>query len=99
MKSLRFLPAATADLASAAAWYETRAPGTGRRLVEAVNTALEFAVSNPKMFPAMGGVQSRRRARIAGFPYALVFEERGDELVIVAVAHARRRPGFHSGRR
>jgi plasmid stabilization system protein ParE len=43
------------------------------------------------------GVPTQRRFRkmfLHRFPLSIVYVERGEEIVIVAVAHQRRRPGY-----
>ncbi|MDD9945797.1 MAG: hypothetical protein OXU20_32435 [Myxococcales bacterium] len=39
-----------------------------------------------------------RRAKLERFPYYLFFTVRDEEIVILAVAHKRRRPGYLSER-
>jgi len=40
-----------------------------------------------------------RKLPLSRFPYVLHFERRGDELIVWAVAHTRRRPGYWQRRR
>ncbi len=35
-----------------------------------------------------------RRARLSRFPYAVIFMALGTEIRVLAVAHAKRRPGY-----
>jgi len=57
-----------------------------------------LAIANdPLRFPIYEGKRlSRpfRRALVPRFPYIVVFEAREEEIVIVAVAHASRDPGY-----
>ncbi|WP_407936397.1 hypothetical protein [Limnochorda pilosa] len=39
-----------------------------------------------------------RRVLVRGFPYQVVYHLRPDEIVIVAVAHLKRRPGYWRNR-
>ena len=39
-----------------------------------------------------------RRKRVAGFPYGVVYYATDSEIVIVAYAHERRRPGYWEDR-
>jgi plasmid stabilization system protein ParE len=51
----------------------------------------------PRLFPRLqdvGATLEIRRALLARFPYALVFLVREDEVRVLAVAHAKRRPGY-----
>lgn len=96
MKSIRFLPPAEIELREAAGYYEQQRSGVGRRLLESV----EALVARLTKFPALGHKLKGefRVLPIPGFPHALVYQERVDELLIVALAHAKRRPGYWRGR-
>ena len=79
MKPVRLAPDAVSELGEAAAWYESREPGLASRFIEEVEQVL----------PTIG---ARRRsfARL----FALVFTELDAEVRILAIAHAKRRPGY-----
>lgn len=90
-----FAAAAAEELDEAITWYEQRRSGLGKRLFDAV----QFAVNRLREFPHIGVARNgTRRLPIAGFPYALVFEVEESEIVIIAVAHQRRRPGYWRAR-
>lgn len=40
-----------------------------------------------------------RRAVLRRFPFSLIYSEEPTEIVIIAVAHQKRRPGYWRGRR
>ena len=94
------LLAASAEMTEAAAWYDARVSGLGDRfLVEAEaafaridETPLEGPPWTHRRLP--DGV---RRMFLRSFPYSAVYilEPRP---VVVAVAHARRRPGYWAKR-
>lgn len=46
--------------------------------------------------PAADGLT--RRVLVPGFPYQVLYRMRLDEIVIVAVAHLKRRPAYWRGR-
>ena len=96
MISYRYLPAAREDLNKAAAFYEAAVPGLGEAFLDDVERAIEDLRENPRI----GALVTRafRRALLRRFPFAIVYAERGDELVVVAIAHHRRRPGYWRGR-
>jgi toxin ParE1/3/4 len=95
--TLRFLREAEEELAAASLYYERRQRGLGARFHAHVQEALQALSGDPSRFPCYeGGVTRRkyRRARVRRFPYIVVFEERGQEVLVVAVAHTSRRPGY-----
>ncbi len=58
---------------------------------------LPLVGGRPRSFPRLRDVHVTieiRRALLARFPYALVFLVREDEVRVLAVAHAKRRPGY-----
>jgi plasmid stabilization system protein ParE len=85
-----FTPAARAELIDAQDWYESEAPGLGRRFRAEANAAIERMSANPLQFPAV--VNNVRRALLRRFPYMLFFTIDGDTLFVIACFHASRNP-------
>lgn len=53
--------------------------------------------SSPASFPRLLNMPADlviRRARLPRFPYAVIFMDLGTEIRVLAVAHAKRRPGY-----
>ena len=95
---LTFQQAALDEMRAAALWYEERAPGVGLRFLEAVFATAQRVAENPRLGALW---KSRHLARkeirrlpLVTFPYLLVYQRREDRIVIVAVAHTSRRPGY-----
>src|SRR3954471_23396176 len=97
----RFLPEADADLEAAAEYYDAQTPGTGRRFIRTVSDVLARLVDQPSVYgtvePPVRG-REVREVPLNPFDYRLVYEVRHDELLVLEVAHNRRRPGFWRGR-
>ena len=49
---------------------------------------------NPEVGNPMSADQKTRRLFVARFPYQIVYRVRPREIVIVALAHLKRRPGY-----
>ena len=88
--TLRFLPAAEADVAAAIAWYDAQSDGLGGAVLEELNATLERILTGPQRYPKVQG--STRRALLRRFPYAVYFREESGQIVIFAVFHQRRGP-------
>lgn len=88
----RIHPAALAEMAEAARFYEDRAPGLGREFFAEVVVVIRSAVENPDA--GMTQEPPYRRMLCRRFPFAVVYRQVDDELRILAVAHQRRRPGY-----
>ena len=97
MTPVRFAPEVSDELAEAALWYEAKQPGLGEDLLAEIAVTLQVVGGRPRSFPRLQDVHTTReirRALLARFPFALVFLVRSDEVRILAVAHAKRRPGY-----
>jgi len=88
--SVVFTPAARAELIDAQHWYESEAPGLGRRFRAEIDSAIERISANPLQFPAV--YRNVRRALLRHFPYMLFFVIEGDLLLLIACFHASRDP-------
>ena len=90
-------PAARAELIDAVEWYEERQPGLGERLNAELMEHLADVREWPESAPLYRGRQRSPRLRRKGtdtFPYGIIYFVRDDEVVVVAYAHERRRPGY-----
>jgi toxin ParE1/3/4 len=96
-----FHPEARAELFADVDWYDEREAGAGERFEAAVRAAIDAAVESPESCAVWPGWESEPVVRTKGvrdFPYRVVFFVRDDLLTIVAVAHAKRRPGYRRER-
>jgi toxin ParE1/3/4 len=92
-----FHPEARAEFVADVAWYDGRGVGLGVRFENAVRAAIDAAVDSPESWSVWPGWQREPVMRSKGvndFPYRVVYFVRDDLLVIVAVAHVKRRPGY-----
>lgn len=91
-----FHPAATAELEESANWYAERSATAARGFAVAVDAALTKIAANPQRFPR---IDPRHRAcNLERYPFQIVFRDDGDRLCVVAVVHAKRRPGYWQNR-
>jgi plasmid stabilization system protein ParE len=87
--------AALRELAEAKAWYEARgAPEYGVRLVERVDRRLVDLGERPESFPRDPQRAWARRARLLRTAYTLVFVVHAGQVLVLAFAHEKRRPGY-----
>lgn len=98
MKPLRINELAALELAEAVRWHEERRPGWGGRLFDAVANALALIESHPEIGSPRRGRYLARQLNVRGFPYAVAYRIRPDDVYIVAVAHMSRRPGYWTDR-
>jgi plasmid stabilization system protein ParE len=98
---VRLHPGAADDLAAAGDWYEAQVPGLGLDHLEEVQRALDAICERPASWPPWHGVGAEvgvRRFLLARFPFAVAYVVDAGEVVVLAVAHVRRRPGYWLGR-
>ena len=92
MIAVRFLPQAEAELLHEVGYYSKAGAGTGVRFQAAVEACLARAARHP-----LGGAPSPHGTRsvlVKGFPFSIVYRVGAAELLVVAVAPHRRRPGY-----
>jgi plasmid stabilization system protein ParE len=102
MTGFRFHKAASRELIEAAGYYERRRPGLGDDFLAAVDDLVASILANPRMGEPVTDVRvqgEHRRRLLERFDYSVVYEVRHDEIVVKAVAHNRRRPGYWARRR
>ena len=88
--SVRLLAAAQAELDEAINWYEGQAPGLGAAfLLEAVKAFRRIEQYPDAWHPMTAEI---RRCRLARFPYGVIYAQRQDGILILAVAHLHREP-------
>jgi plasmid stabilization system protein ParE len=97
---LRIDAHASTELTEAVRWYELQRPGLGAEFLDTVNDVLELIEQNPAIGSPLPRVASGRMRRmlVRRFPYHVVYEVTEDEILVVAVAHTRRRPDYWVGR-
>ena len=91
-----FLPEADEEFREAVRYYEKEAPGVGLRFIAEVRKGVSFITENPFASAAVGS--GIRRKVLNHFPYSLLYAVELDLVVIVAVAHQKRRPRYWRGR-
>jgi len=89
---LAYDPRALAEMRREARWYEARAPGLGRAMLDLVDAALLAIAEAPMSFPRVPRAPRYRRAILRRYPFSIVFTVEDGFVYVVAFAHAKRRP-------
>jgi toxin ParE1/3/4 len=96
-----FHPEARTEFVVDVDWYDEREVGLSERFEIAVRAAIDAAVDSPESWAVWPGWDRQpvvRSKGVSDFPYRVVYFVQGDLLMIVAVAHAKRRPGYWRSR-
>jgi plasmid stabilization system protein ParE len=97
VKAFRFHSDARAELEAAVDWYQARYAPAAEALLDAVEDAIATIRRLPLAWPAWPG-RDDVRVKVLIYRFSIVYMVREDEVVILAIAHHRRRPGYWLGR-
>ena len=94
--TFRFLPPAEAELLEGISYYAAIQSELGSRFEQAVAEAVRSLVANPERGAPRS--KSTRRWLVKSFPFGIIYRVSASEVLIVAVAHQRKMPGYWAGR-
>jgi toxin ParE1/3/4 len=92
VKALRIHEGARREANQATVWYAERSLPAARRFRDELLAGFSSAAAFPLRYPSY--LHGTRRVLIRKFQYFIVFLDLQDEVYVVAVAHAKRRPGY-----
>jgi len=87
---VRFHPAAEIELHEAAEWYARQQAGLDTEFMRCIDEAVSRIRKYPDMFPVV--LRNARKILVKRFPYTIYYEIGDDEIVVLAVFHAKRNP-------
>jgi len=96
MIGYRFLPPAEEEMAEASLTYEAASTRLGDDFLDDVQRVIDAVREYPSLGPGVGG--KFRRVLLHRFPFSLIYTVESDAILIVAVAHQRRRPDYWRNR-
>ena len=92
MIGYRFLPPAEDEMTDASGFYESASVGLGLDFLDDLQRVLDMLREHPGLGRPVG--RGLRRAVLRRFPFSLIYAEEPDAILVVAVAHQKRRPGY-----
>lgn len=100
---LRVVAGARRDFRNSITWYQREA-GMGAEFIAAVEDAYSRIESDPNTLPSAENPwptrgRDIRRCPVDGFPYQVIYEIQHTGVVVLAIAHGSRRPGYWSRRK
>src|SRR5437588_9681532 len=93
---VRLHPDARAELREARSWYFDRSPVSAIAFAHEVDHAVTRIREAPDRYPL--AQHGTRKFVLQRFPFNVFYRAGENEIVIVAVAHQKRRPGYWSNR-
>jgi plasmid stabilization system protein ParE len=91
-RSVGIHPAALDEANAAAEWYGNRSRGAADAFLSELERTIDLISQHPEQYQSHE--LGTRRAMLHKFPYLIVFREGTGGIEIIAVAHARRKPGY-----
>ena len=91
-----FHPEARFEYREAAAFYESRRPGLGAAFTREIEGAIEEILESPERWRIVEQDVRRHLAHI--FPYGVLYTIESDFILIVAISHGSRKPGYWRAR-
>jgi plasmid stabilization system protein ParE len=92
MIGYRFLPPAEDEMSEAASFYDAASVGLGEDFLldiqQRVNRLREYPMAGTPVAPKL------RRMLLLHFPFSIIYAEEPDAILIVSIAHHRRRPDY-----
>lgn len=87
-----FHPEAALEFKDAIRFYEGRAIGLGVRFASEVRAAIDAIMANPQRWRILE--DDVRRYLVGVFPYLVLYTIESDYVLIIAVMHGKRHPGY-----
>ncbi len=96
MKPIRLRPEAELEIEQAFEYYRLESPRIADRFLDDIATSLDKIQNDPQLYPAY--TKNTRRRVLGSFPFSVIYQDKAEVILIVAIAHAKRREGYWSKR-
>jgi hypothetical protein len=91
-KPLRFHSQAEQEYLTALAWYRERSLIAATNFESAFDRAVTKIIEAPQRWPIY--IADFRKYTLRQYPFNIVYQDFPSQIIIFAVAHGRRRPGY-----
>lgn len=91
-----FHPRARDEVEEAQAWYEERSLLAAAGFLQELSRVVRHVREAPYRYPV--ALHGTRQIILERFPFNIFYRVSANEVVIVAVAHQKRQPGYWAGR-
>lgn len=94
--TVEFLNEAAEEFTEAALWYDSKEAGLGIRFRNEISHVVGRIVEDPLLWREREG--GYRRVNCPVFPYFVAYIIRNEKVIIVAIGHGHRMPGYWKSR-
>ena len=96
IRELEYLDEAIEEAEAAARWYAERSSSAATGFADEIDTAIAAIEQNPEAWPPH--VHATRHYLLRRYPFSVVYRVEATRILVVAVAHGNRRPGYWKSR-
>ena len=96
-RSVRFHPEADQEAEGALKWYHQRSAMAAAGFVAELSHAIQQVAETPERWPRY--IANTRRYIFPVYPFSLIYRLMPQEVTVVAVAHAKRKPRYWVSRK
>jgi plasmid stabilization system protein ParE len=91
--TIRIRSHAELEYSEALAYYiDEHTPQSAERFEREIDLALEAILQNPQLYSLIDF--NVRAKSLKHFPYSILYSIEGEEIVVLAIAHQKRKPGY-----
>jgi len=91
-----FHPEARQELKGAINYYNECGSGLGYIFMDEVQASIERIIRHPKAWTKLS--KNTRRCLTRRFPYGVIYQEINADILIIAIMHLKRKPGYWEDR-
>jgi plasmid stabilization system protein ParE len=91
-----FHPQARQELVEAINYYNECGSGLGYIFMEEVQASIDRIIRHPKAWSKLS--KNTRRCLTRRFPYGVIYQEIDGDILIIAIMHSKRKPGYWEDR-
>ena len=89
---IRYLEVAQAEIQEAAEYYAAISPELGLSFKRELRQLMRLVAKMPMAWPPVG--ENVRRCLMSRFPYLIIYATLPNEVLVLAVGHQHRQPGY-----
>ena len=93
---IRLLKPAQTELDDGIIWYEGQVSGLGIEFLGEILETFKRTKLNPDVWASFS--KRTRRCLVHRFPYGIIYQIRENEILVIAIAHLHRKPGYWKDR-
>jgi plasmid stabilization system protein ParE len=95
-RALEYLDEAIEEAEAAARWYAERSSNAASGFADEIDAAIAAIEQNPEAWPSYD--HGTRHYLLRRYPFSVVYRIEATRILVVAVAHGHRRPGYWASR-